>query len=116
MLHAAIIAWNPLLRILGAVEAGRHDGPARPRRSAGAVGNLTGMPWARWLSLAVVAVCLGGCGAHQVQAAARDQSGTFQFGGLIRTYKVHVPPGPPVEARPRRPAITSTTSGSLLRW
>jgi polyhydroxybutyrate depolymerase len=87
---------NSLARILGAVEAGRHYGPARPRRSASAVGNLTGMPWARWLSLAVVAVCLGGCGAHQVQAAARDQSGTLQFGGLTRTYKVHVPPGAPV--------------------
>jgi polyhydroxybutyrate depolymerase len=54
------------------------------------------MPWARLLPLAVVAVCLVGCGAHQVQAAARDQSGTFQFGGLTRTYTVHVPPGPPV--------------------
>jgi polyhydroxybutyrate depolymerase len=54
------------------------------------------MPWVRLLSLAVVAVCLAGCGAHQVQAAARDQSGTFQFDGLTRTYRVHVPPAPPV--------------------
>ena len=54
------------------------------------------MPWVRLLSLAVVAVCVAGCGAHQGQAAARDQSGTFQFGGLTRTYRVHVPPGSPV--------------------
>jgi polyhydroxybutyrate depolymerase len=46
--------------------------------------------------MAVLAVWLVGCGVHQVQAAARDQSGTFQFGGLSRTYRVHVPPGPPV--------------------
>lgn len=60
------------------------------------VGNLTGMLWARLLPLAVVAVSVAGCGAHQVEAAARDQPGTFQFGGLTRTYTVHVPPGPPV--------------------
>jgi len=69
---------------------------ARPRRFATVVGNLTVMPWARPLSLAVIAACLTGCGTHQVQAAARDESGTFQFGGLARTYRVHVPPGPPV--------------------
>ncbi|HTQ18612.1 PHB depolymerase family esterase [Mycobacterium sp.] len=54
------------------------------------------MPWARLLSLVVAVVCLAGCGARQVQAAARDQSGTFAYGGLNRTYTVHVPPGPPV--------------------
>ncbi|MGA7054617.1 MAG: PHB depolymerase family esterase [Mycobacterium sp.] len=54
------------------------------------------MPWVRLLSLAVVAICLVGCGAHQVQGAARDEPGTFQFGGLTRTYRVHVPPGRPV--------------------
>ena len=72
------------------------NSPALPRRSGCAVGNLTNMPWVRLLSLAVVAVCLVGCGARQVPGAARDQAGTFQFGGLTRTYRVHVPPGPPV--------------------
>jgi polyhydroxybutyrate depolymerase len=54
------------------------------------------MPWARWLLLAVLVVCPAGCGGHPVQAAARDHTGTFQFGGLNRTYTVHVPPGPPL--------------------
>jgi polyhydroxybutyrate depolymerase len=53
------------------------------------------MPWARVLSVCVLAVCLAGCGAHQVHAAARDQTGAFSFGGMNRTYSVHVPPGPP---------------------
>ena len=51
----------------------------------------------RLLSLAVLAVCLLGCGGRQVPAAStRDQPGTLQYGGLNRTYSVHVPPGPPV--------------------
>ncbi|GAB7145032.1 extracellular catalytic domain type 1 short-chain-length polyhydroxyalkanoate depolymerase [Mycobacterium riyadhense] len=56
------------------------------------------MPWARLLSVAVLVACLVGCGERHVAAAARarDQPGTFQFGGLNRTYTVHVPPGPPV--------------------
>jgi polyhydroxybutyrate depolymerase len=55
------------------------------------------MPRERLLSLAVLAVCLLGCGGRQVSAAsARDQPGTLQYGGLNRTYSVHVPPGPPV--------------------
>ena len=54
------------------------------------------MPRARLLSSIVLVCCLTGCGAHRVQAAARDQAGTFAFGGLNRTYTVHVPPGPPV--------------------
>lgn len=55
------------------------------------------MPWARLLALAVLLVCLTGCSERQVQAAgARDQAGMLQFGGLNRTYLVHVPPGPPV--------------------
>jgi polyhydroxybutyrate depolymerase len=55
------------------------------------------MPPERLLSLAVVAVCLVGCGGRQVSAAgSRDQPGTLQYGGLNRTYSVHVPPGPPV--------------------
>jgi polyhydroxybutyrate depolymerase len=55
------------------------------------------MPWARLLSVSVLAVCLVGCVGRPVSAAsARDQPGTFQFGGLTRTYLVHVPPGPPV--------------------
>lgn len=55
------------------------------------------MQWARLLSVSVLAVCLVGCVGRPVLAAsARDQPGTFQFGGLTRTYTVHVPPGPPV--------------------
>jgi polyhydroxybutyrate depolymerase len=56
------------------------------------------MPWARLLSLAaVLVVCLAGCNERQVAGArSRDQPGTFQFGGLNRSYVVHVPPGSPV--------------------
>ncbi len=55
------------------------------------------MTWARLLSLAVLLVCVVGCSERQVSAArSRDQAGTFQYGGLNRTYIVHVPPGPPV--------------------
>jgi polyhydroxybutyrate depolymerase len=53
----------------------------------------------RLLSAAIslaAAICLVGCGTRQAQGAARDQFGTFAFGGLNRTYTVHVPPGPPV--------------------
>src|ERR1700735_2016739 len=60
-----------------------------------AIGNLTTMFWARLLSVCALAICLVGCGTHQVHAAARDQNGTFRWGGLTRTYTVHVPPGPP---------------------
>jgi polyhydroxybutyrate depolymerase len=53
------------------------------------------MPWARLLSICVLAVCLVGCVGRPVSAArARDEPGTLQFGGLNRTYRVHVPPGP----------------------
>ena len=52
------------------------------------------MPWARLFSVSVLAVCLAGCG-RGVSANSRDQPGTLQFGGLTRTYSVHVPPGPP---------------------
>jgi polyhydroxybutyrate depolymerase len=52
------------------------------------------MPWARLFSVSVLAVCLVGCG-RGVSASSRDQPGTLQFGGLTRTYSVHVPPGPP---------------------
>ena len=52
------------------------------------------MPWARLLSISVLAVCLVGCVGRPVSAAsARDEPGTLQFGGLNRTYRVHVPPG-----------------------
>ncbi|BBZ37768.1 extracellular catalytic domain type 1 short-chain-length polyhydroxyalkanoate depolymerase [Mycobacterium conspicuum] len=52
------------------------------------------MPWARLLSIGVLAVCLAGCAGRPVSAAtARDEPGTLQFGGLNRTYRVHVPPG-----------------------
>src|ERR1700758_3233353 len=55
------------------------------------------MPYARWLSLAVVAVCVAGCGARHVSAArARDLPGTFHSGGMDRTYTLHAPPGDPV--------------------
>ena len=53
------------------------------------------MPWARLLAISVLGVCLVGCAARPVSAAkARDEPGTLQFGGLNRTYRIHVPPGP----------------------
>src|SRR3954464_6815443 len=52
------------------------------------------MPWARLFSVSVLAVCLVGCG-RGVSGNTRDQPGTLRFGGLTRTYSVHVPPGPP---------------------
>ncbi len=52
------------------------------------------MPWARLVTVGVLAFCLLGCG-RGVSANSRDQPGTLQFGGLTRTYSVHVPPGPP---------------------
>lgn len=55
------------------------------------------MPYARWVSLAVLAVCLVGCGVRHVSAAAaRDLPGTLRAGGIERTYTLHVPPGDPV--------------------
>ncbi|CPR11982.1 LpqC protein [Mycobacterium bohemicum DSM 44277] len=62
---------------------------------------------ARWLCLAVSAVCaaicaaspalLAGCGARHVSASsARDIAGTFRADGMDRTYRLHVPPGNPV--------------------
>lgn len=55
------------------------------------------MPYERWLALALLAVCLVGCGVQQVSAATpRDLSGTFRSGGMDRTYQLHVPPGDPV--------------------
>ncbi len=58
------------------------------------------MPYARWLCLAVVAVCavsLAGCSIRHVSAAsATDLSGTLRSGGMDRTYTLHVPPGNPV--------------------
>ena len=55
------------------------------------------MPYRRWLSLAVLAACLVGCGTRHVSAAAsRDLSGTFRSGSLNRTYTMHLPPGDPV--------------------
>ena len=52
------------------------------------------MAWARLLSVGVLAFCLVACG-REVSASSRDQPGSLQFGGLTRTYTVHVPPGPP---------------------
>lgn len=55
------------------------------------------MPWVRLLPLLVLVGCLIGCRGQQVSAASsRDQPGTFQFGGLNRTYTVHVPPSAPL--------------------
>jgi polyhydroxybutyrate depolymerase len=55
------------------------------------------MPYRRWVSPALLAVCLVGCGVQHVSAAAaRDLSGTFRSGGMDRTYLLHVPPGDPV--------------------
>lgn len=55
------------------------------------------MPYARWMLLAVVAVCVVGCGVRYVSAAsARDSFGTLRSGGMDRTYTLHVPPGDPV--------------------
>jgi polyhydroxybutyrate depolymerase len=55
------------------------------------------MPNARWLSIAVLAVCVAGCGVRHVSAAgARDLPGTFRSGGMDRTYMLHAPPGDPV--------------------
>ena len=55
------------------------------------------MPYERWISLAVLAVCLVGCGVRHVSAASpRDVSATFRSGGTDRTYTLHVPPGDPV--------------------
>ena len=55
------------------------------------------MPYPRWLSLALAAGCVAGCGVQDVSAATfRDLSGTLRAGGMDRTYTVHVPPGNPV--------------------
>jgi len=55
------------------------------------------MPWARLLSVGVLAVCLIGCGVRHVSAATpRDLAGTFRSGGMDRTYTLHMPPGDPV--------------------
>jgi polyhydroxybutyrate depolymerase len=49
----------------------------------------------RLLPLLVIAVVLAGCGARCAWAAPDQGSATFEFGGLSRTYLVHVPPGRP---------------------
>jgi polyhydroxybutyrate depolymerase len=49
----------------------------------------------RRVPLFVIAVVLAGCGARCDWAAPNDPSATFEFGGLSRTYLVHVPPGHP---------------------
>jgi polyhydroxybutyrate depolymerase len=49
----------------------------------------------RLLPLTLIAVVLAGCGARCASAAPDDQSATFDFGGLSRTFVVHVPPGRP---------------------
>ncbi|OBK13757.1 PHB depolymerase family esterase [Mycobacterium sp. 1245852.3] len=55
------------------------------------------MAYGRWLWLAVVAICVVGCGVRHVSAAsARDIPGTFRSGGMDRTYMLHVPAGDPV--------------------
>jgi len=47
------------------------------------------------MPLIVIAVVLAGCGARCALAAPNDPSATFEFGGLSRTYLVHVPSGHP---------------------
>jgi polyhydroxybutyrate depolymerase len=47
----------------------------------------------RLLPLLVIAVVLAGCGARCASAAPNDPSASFEFGGLSRTYLIHVPPG-----------------------
>jgi polyhydroxybutyrate depolymerase len=55
------------------------------------------MACARWLWLAVLAICVAGCSVQHVSAAsAQDISGTFRSGGMDRTYMLHVPAGEPV--------------------
>lgn len=55
------------------------------------------MSWGRLVSLTMAVACVAGCGGLQASMAhPGDQPGTFKFGGLNRTYSVHVPPGPPV--------------------
>ena len=55
------------------------------------------MPYRRWLSLAVLVLCLAGCGMRPVSAAApRNLTGTFRSGSTDRTYTMHLPPGDPV--------------------
>jgi polyhydroxybutyrate depolymerase len=49
----------------------------------------------RLLPLTLIAVVLAGCGARCASAAPDDQSATFDFGGLSRTYLVDAPPGRP---------------------
>jgi polyhydroxybutyrate depolymerase len=49
----------------------------------------------RLLPLTLITVVLAGCSARCASAAPDDQSATFEFGGLSRTYLVHVPPGRP---------------------
>lgn len=53
------------------------------------------MQWARFLSLAVVAVCCLGCGSQPKPPPPREQVATLDFGGLTRSYIVHVPPNRP---------------------
>ncbi|OBK52012.1 alpha/beta hydrolase family esterase [Mycobacterium kubicae] len=53
------------------------------------------MPWARLLSLAALAVVLCACGRPVSAASSHNDPGAFKFGGMNRTYTVHVPPGPP---------------------
>jgi polyhydroxybutyrate depolymerase len=50
----------------------------------------------RILPLTLIAVVLAGCGARCASAAPDDRPATFDFGGLSRTYLVHLPPGRPV--------------------
>ncbi|MEM6108926.1 PHB depolymerase family esterase [Mycobacterium sp. 050272] len=55
------------------------------------------MPYGRLLPLALLVVCLVGCGVQHVSAATpRDLAGKFRSGGLDRTYVMHLPPGDPV--------------------
>jgi polyhydroxybutyrate depolymerase len=49
----------------------------------------------------VIAAVLAGCGS----AIHDDKSATFEFGGLSRTYLLHVPPGRPTALVVNLPAV-----------
>lgn len=53
------------------------------------------MLWLRLVLVAVIAVCLGGCVGERTSAVPRDQVETLTFGGLARSYIVHIPPNRP---------------------
>src|ERR1700757_5279528 len=53
------------------------------------------MSWRRLLRLIVIAVALAGAGARCSSAGPHNPLATLEFGGLSRTYLIHVPSGRP---------------------